>query len=222
MRSAFVRCSFRVTASWRSLPIRRFFSLTSFSKGEARSNSCCVASRAALADLATSSAAWTCFRKSLICDSYVSTDCLSSTFRTANCQHVVLGLLTRNIHVCTSCRAFCSPSTAWLLVSLSLAAFSYSSRVVSSCSLSSASFSARVSRNDRSFMASTSQSCMACLALSNSSRAYASREMSSSRSLIQFCWDRVDLLRNVSISKPCASFSCRSLASSSVSVLLFS
>jgi hypothetical protein len=39
MRSALVRCSFKVTASWRSLPMSRFFSLTSRSKGRARSSS---------------------------------------------------------------------------------------------------------------------------------------------------------------------------------------
>lgn len=107
-------------------------------------------------------------------------------------------------------------------MSLSLAAFSYSSLIDSSCSRSSASFSAMFSRNDRSFMASTSQSCMACFAFSNSSLAYASREMSSSRSLIQFCCDSVARLRSVSISDACASFSCRSFASSSVRVLLCS
>jgi hypothetical protein len=82
MRRAFVRCSFRVTASWRSLPIRRFFSLTSFSKGRARSSSFCVDSTVAFAALEASSAAWTCLRSSLSCDSYVSTDFLSSCLRT--------------------------------------------------------------------------------------------------------------------------------------------
>jgi hypothetical protein len=69
MRSAFVRCSFSVTASWRSLPMRRFFSLTSFSKGSARSSSFCVDSTVAFATFDASSAALTCFRRSLIWDS---------------------------------------------------------------------------------------------------------------------------------------------------------
>lgn len=41
-RRAFVKWSLRVTASCRSLPMRRFFSLTSFSKGRTRSNSSCA------------------------------------------------------------------------------------------------------------------------------------------------------------------------------------
>jgi len=87
MRSAFVRCSFSVTASCLSLPMSKFFSLTSFSKGSARSSSFCVDSTVAFAALDASSATWTCFRRSLSCDSYVSTDFLSSCLRTVNCQH---------------------------------------------------------------------------------------------------------------------------------------
>jgi len=87
MRSAFVRCSFSVTASCRNFPMSRFFSLTSFSNGKARSKSFCVASADALAAFDASSAAWTCFRSSLICDSYVSTDFLSSDLRTVGCEH---------------------------------------------------------------------------------------------------------------------------------------
>lgn len=43
-RRAFVRWSFKITASCRSLPISKFFSLTSFSNGRARSRSLDTAS----------------------------------------------------------------------------------------------------------------------------------------------------------------------------------
>lgn len=60
-RSAFVKCSFRITASWRSLPISRFFSLTSFSNGRARSRSFDVASSKLLASVARASTSRNCF-----------------------------------------------------------------------------------------------------------------------------------------------------------------
>lgn len=68
-----------------------------------------------------------------------------------------------------------------------MAARSYACCCAANCSSSSATLSPRPSLIDLSSIANTSQSCIACLAVSNSSRANASRRMRSSLSLIQFC-----------------------------------
>ena len=80
-RKAFVKWSFSVTASCLSLPIRRFFSLISFSNGLTLSNS----SRAAWSDLSASEAVfsasrWAC-RSSSSWESEFSISSRSSCFR---------------------------------------------------------------------------------------------------------------------------------------------
>jgi len=104
---------------------------------------------------------------------------------------------------CISWSARCSPSTVCACMSLSLVALSYASLCAANCSSSSEARSLRFSLIERSSMASTSQSCIACFAFSNSSLANANCEFRSSRSFDQFVVDRFDRLRSVDISSPC-------------------
>lgn len=120
IRRALVRWSLRMTASCRSLPIRRFFSLTSFSNGSARSNSFLVASRAALEAAEASSAACSCLRNSSSCFWEFSTSSRNSFLRA---RHHVSDIhwkawfaSFRNSPSWMSCNALCRPSTVkdWL------------------------------------------------------------------------------------------------------------
>jgi len=61
---ALVRWSLSMTASWRSLPIRRFFSFTSFSNGSARSRFCFRLSSSDWDPVEASSATLSCLRTS--------------------------------------------------------------------------------------------------------------------------------------------------------------
>ena len=90
----------------------------------------------------------------------------------------------------------------WL--SRSVAALSYASLRLDYCSSRSPTFSPRSLRTDRSSKANTSQSCIDCLAVSYSSRRYAACSLRSSRSLIQFCWERFARFRRLDNSFDCA------------------
>lgn len=87
-RSAFVRLLFRITASWRSSPITRFFSLTSFSKGSALSSSFRLVSSARADSEACCWTSWSCFCKLPICACEFSTRSRSS-LRRANKRFLV-------------------------------------------------------------------------------------------------------------------------------------
>lgn len=80
-RRALVRWSFSITASCRSLPIKRFFSLTSFSKGRARSSSLRVASRSVALAVAADLAASASDRSASSWDCEFSTSSRNSRFR---------------------------------------------------------------------------------------------------------------------------------------------
>lgn len=81
---AFVKWSFKITASCLSFPIRRFFSLTSFSNGIALSSSFCNDSRDIVASLALDSVSCNCFRKFSICAWLFSTNSRSSRRRASH------------------------------------------------------------------------------------------------------------------------------------------
>lgn len=80
-RRAFVRWSFKITASCRSLPMSKFFSLTSLSNGRARSRSLDIASSDVLASVARSSASRSCFWRLSTCAWEFSTSSRSSRLR---------------------------------------------------------------------------------------------------------------------------------------------
>lgn len=78
---ALVRWSFNMTASWRSLPMSRFFSLTSISKGKALSSSFWANSKAAVDSVDLDWASCSCFRSSSTCACEFSTISLNSLLR---------------------------------------------------------------------------------------------------------------------------------------------